>query len=203
MIASFRVYDFRDIQKVCGPATGIPDFSMEDKHYLDYICLTFDDLEKTCTAYGCTGYLGAKITVPCEIEGTDIPPYILFKLVKLPAKTHKVSVQWQDKEHVQFTFADDAGTILGTMTQPVELTEPMNYKTLWNGTHNNIYNREHKDGQYVIGFNPRYLIQALSAFKNCDSVRLVFGSAVQPMLIYPGGDNAPVGAEAMVLPVRL
>ena len=202
MSASFSVWDFKAIQNVCFPVSGIADFSEADKAYLDYVCLIFSEVDNTCTAYGCNGYSAAKITVPCMFSGEPNPAKLLIQKVKLPPKTERVTIIADDPEHARFIFTGKDGSAIGETVQYVHQSEPIDYAHTFKYSLDKV-TQLGPEGRYRIGFNPRYLMNALSAFKDCDRVTLLFGDPIHPVFICPGGNNAPTAAEAMVLPVRI
>ena len=204
MTVSFDVYDFKDIQKVCSPVVSTTEEDLR-RAYLNYICLTVSEIEKTCTAYGCNGYMASRITVPCKIEG-EAPKHILFSPVKVIPKTRRVTVEpvTVGEEHsVRFIFYNECDLRLGEVVQTVIDSEPIDYADMFKRTDKAVCERCGPDGRYRIAVNPKYLLNILNGMKDAKSVLLYFGDATQAMRIYPRGYDGCENTDAFLLPVRI
>ena len=203
MKITFDIYSFRDLQKGCGAVLA----TREDERHggLTRISLTAfqSGRDCICRAYGSNGYQVTRIDVPCELsEVPDENEQILLEPVKIPAKSAKVILSTDKRDELELTFLDKNGKETGVVKQPkMDVGLPLDFGKMCRKFSDQIDQYNTGMGQYCIAVNPKYLMNALVAFQDCeDGVIINFGNAVQPFMIRPCGDEQ--NTTAYVFPVR-
>ena len=204
MKITFDCWAFRDLQKACTPAlaTQITD---ESKASLTRICLTFYNgggNNNFCRAFASNGYQVTRIDVPCETsEYPDETEQVLMEPVKIPAKTEKVILDTDHKDKLYLTFIDKAGKESKADQPKMRPETPIDFAKACKKFSDQINQYNMGTGEFYIAVNPRYLINALTAMQNAESVIINFGNQVQPFMIRPRDDNQDT--MAFVFPVRI
>lgn len=200
MIAVFDVWNFKDVQKACTPALA----ETEERLTLTYIDLEF--MDDRCVAYGSNGYQVTKIEVPSKLSVKNLytPEKVLLRPVKIPPKTKRVVLSTDDPENIYITFYGPENDCVqtGEVTQPVLHGEPLAFEEkIIKPAMQNIDGYNHGQGAYMIAVNPQYLINALTAMKDQESVIFNFASPNNSFMIrpYKGEQNL----TALVFPVRI
>ena len=192
MKAKFTVWDWKEIMRCCGPCVS----DNESYYSLHFIRLDFG--QNWCQTYGADSYHVVKREVPCAATLLPTMPYTLFiRPMKTPAGTRSVILQEPDKDTLEVVFMGKDDAIIETVKQLREKVEDINVETFFQKTINNL-----RDEKYTIAVDPRYLMNALNAMKDRDSVILHFGTCVQPFMIMPYDDGDQL-TQAIVLPMRM
>ena len=135
--------------------------------------------ERTITGTTLDGYRMHRVTVPCdheELEGKEC----FLPFIKVPSKIKYVIVEVADEE-VTYDF----------------LTEKKVLKK-YNGEFPNISDVIPKDEpQFEISADPKYLKDAMDAFKSEQLVTLQFYGETKPIIV-----KSPMGDFALIMPKR-
>ena len=135
--------------------------------------------ERTITGTTLDSYRMHRVTVPCDHEGLEGKECFL-PIIKVSSKFKHVIVEVADEE-VTYDF----------------LTEKKVLRK-YNGEFPNVSNVIPKDEpQFEISANPKYLKDAMDAFKDERFVTLQFHGETKPIVV-----KSPMGDFALIMPIR-
>lgn len=187
---TFSEGNFKKIMDCCGAVVA---GKAENRKSLSYICL---DMEcDKCTAVGLDGYKMMKVVVPCTMEDKT-KCRVMIKPVKIPNDANVIKLRVDDDRiEIDFHWYNSS---IGMVVQPA-IDEKFGDYPDYEKILPDVSQRQ----EFEIAVNPKYMIDCMKAMKDCSSVTLHFGNALQGFLITPNRYNDDGCEVGLLLPMRI